>query len=522
MVALAMFVLTLSPAQLYQGLEARHVLLKDGAIVLDARNWAATKGQGQVTTDVLDLGGDQVLGVPVTVKDVAVTADADAKAPAAVAVSVRTGTTFFQAPGTWSDWTDATDKPVAAKGRYVQVRVRLSSTDAAVLPALKGVKIIGTPEEAGKVGGQVKVASSAIEKIVRSTVDFGYERQDQPDLAWMRKTFKLDEVIAAPKSEFDKLRALCTWAASRKNDRSDGWHKEPYYPWNIREALVEKAGGTVFGHCGSYCEVFVTAAGALGWQGRHVAIEGYRRKSHEVPEVWINELKKWVYFDPSLDGTYYDAKTGVPLNMLEMHDDYLKMMYPDGKVQGSLDEDLQKARRVALDWTKAPIAYKSDLWSYGEKNQDPDLWKSGHGFLCCGWMQMTPRNNFHSQPKPAFTAFGNGPGSMRDYPYWIDAQTGFRSRSIVNWHTRPRDWYWTLNQASMRLVRTADDTVTVELGTSQPFFKRYVATVNGGKPETVTSPYAWKLAPGDNTLVVNCEDDFGKPGLPSKVTLTKS
>jgi hypothetical protein len=517
--AVTLFVVSLTGQQLYEGLEARHVLLKDGAVVLDARNWAGGKGEGQVTTDVLDLGRDGLLGTPVAVVKALVKADVQAKSPAAVVISLRSGTTYFQAPGTWTDWADVGDQPMPVKGRYAQVRIRLTSTSAAALPAVRSLTLDAIPERKGTFAGTVQVTSSAVENIIRSTIDFGYERQDQPDLVWLRKTFKLDEVIAGRKTEFEKLRALNTWCTSRKNDRTEGWNKNRYYPWNVRETLSEKDGGTVYGHCASFCQVMIAAAGSFGWQGRHVALEGYRRKSHEVPEIWINELKKWVWFDPSLDSVYLDAKTGTPLNMLEMHEVFLKHLYPNGAMLGSLDEDQQKANNRAINWATFPMVCKTEGWSYGEKNQPPDYWQTGHGFLCCGWMQMTPRNNFHSQPKPVFTAFGNGPGSMRDYPYWVDAQTGFRGSGIRNWYTRPRDWYWTLNQASLRLVRAGDDQVAVELGASQPFFKRFVARVNGGKPETVTSPYTWRLAPGDNTLEVNCEDEFGNAGLPSKVTL---
>lgn len=512
--AVTMLVLSLSPAQLYDGLEADRVLLKDGALVLDPQ---VTKGQ--VTTDVIDLGGDAVLGVPVAVTKAGVLVEGELQAPAAVAVSLRSGTTFFQAPSTWSDWVAVDKQEVPLKGRYVQVRLVLTTTDKAVLPKVTGLKIAhdAEPEAALKTG--VTVKSSAIEKIVNSTVPFEYERQDQADLAWVRRTFKLDEVIAGKKTELEQLAALNTWVASRKNNREGNWHpKTRHYPWDIRVILRDEDGGTIYGHCGSYCVTLVTAAGAFGWQGRHIANSGYRRRSHEVPEIWVNELRKWVYFDPSLDAMYFDATTGEPLHSLQMHRIFLKYMYPNGAVQGTLDEDQQKKNNAAIDWSTFPATYKSALWAYGEKTQEQTFWHWGQGLMTCGRLQMTPRNNFHSKPQPYFTQFGNGPGSARDFPYWTDDQTPPTAR-LTSVHRRERDWYWTLNQASLRLVRTGEDVVTVELGTSQPHFKRFVAAVDGGKPETVASPMTWNLKPGRNTLVVNCEDEFGVAGLPSTVVL---
>jgi len=516
---IAMFVVTLSGDELYGGLEAHRVLLKDGAIVLDTRNWRKDC-VGRVITDVIDLGGKEVLGTPVSIGALRITVDAEAKSPAAVTMRYRAGSTYFQAPRTWSDWIDVGDHRLPARARYIQVQVVLTTSDPAVVPTVRAVRIECGRQPAGEFAGTVKVVESAIEQIVRSPVAFGYERQDQADLAWMRKTFKLDGVIAGKKTEMDKLAALCTWVASRKNNRRENWHpKTRHYPWDIRVLLREEDGGTVYGHCASYCAVFVTAVNSFGWQARHIANQGYKRRSHEVPEVWVSELRKWVYFDPSLDAYYVDARTGTPLGILEMHDIFLKHMYPGGLVLGSLDEDQQREKNKAINWSTFPARYVSGLWWYGERKQEADFWHWGQGIMTCGYLQMTPRNNFHAQPKPYFTRFGHGPGSVSDFPYWVDAQTPLRSRRLRNWHTRTRDWNWTLNQASMRLGRTADDAVTVELGTSQPFFKRFLATVDGAKPVTIASPYTWRLTPGRNALAVNCEDEFGRLGLPSTVVV---
>ena len=64
------------------------------------------------------------------------------------------------------------------------------------------------------------------------------------------------------------------------------------------------------------------------------------------------------------------------------------------------------------------------------------------------------------------------------YPFWVDDKTPPKS-AVTQWHTRMRDFYWTLDQASLRLVRTADDEVTVELGHSMPFFDRYAVKIDG-------------------------------------------
>jgi hypothetical protein len=194
-------------------------------------------------------------------------------------------------------------------------------------------------------------------------------------------------------------------------------------------------------------------------------------------------------------------------------------MYPGGLVQGTLNEAQQKEKNNAIDWCRFPVNYLSGYWAYGKRTQSFDFWHWGQGLMTCGKLQMTPRNNFHSQPKPYFTKFGHGPGSEKRFPYWVDAQTPGRP-GLERPCRRERDWYWTLNQASMRLVRTGETQVTVELGTSQPFFRRFVGRVDDGEPTVFASPFVWNLKPGENRLEVNCEDDFGNAGIPSSIALT--
>ena len=111
-------------------------------------------------------------------------------------------------------------------------------------------------------------------------------------------------------------------------------------------------------------EVMLTAASALGWQGRHWAIHGVRDTSHEVPEIWINELGKWVFFDPSLDTYYADQQSGEPLSLIEMHRIYLKTAFEPGEVQ-------QRGRhfneeRIGKLRGKHPIACMTGNYTYGE------------------------------------------------------------------------------------------------------------------------------------------------------------
>lgn len=146
-------------------------------------------------------------------------------------------------------------------------------------------------------------------------------------------------------------------------------------------------------------------------------------------------------------------------------------------------------------------------------------WQWDHGYMTAGWMQLTPRNNWHSQPEPRFDFFGWGAEGYGGFPLYLDEQTPLPEATPENtpsaWHTRERDFWWTLNQASFRLTRSGETTLQVECGNSQPFFRRYLAKVGEGDWRQVGASFAWDLKPGRNRLELVPEDEFGKRGLSS-------
>ncbi len=495
------FRIVLDAARLYGGFQASRVLLTGGRLTLDTRN-RRPGARGVIVSDVIDLGGESLLSTDVSVADLRVQLNAGPD----VALLVRTGTGYFQSPGTWTAWLPARGA-VAPKGRYAQVRLEWTS------PApVESVTLACRVRRGASAPGPA--VSGNVQRIVRSPIEFGYERQDQPDLVWLRETFRLDRVIAGKRTQFDRLAALMHWVARRPNIRPGPWQQagEPY-PWHVRRVLTTE--GAIYGHCMSYCEVMLAAAAAFGWHGRHWAIDGVRDTSHEVPEIWIDELGKWVFFDPSLDTYYADAATGEPLSLIEMHELYLKTVLRPGEVQRRgrhMNEDRLRSLRG-----KHPVRCVTGNYAYGKPARWD--WEWDHGYMTAGWMQLTPRNNWHSQPEPAFPHFGNGAEGFGGFPLFIDSQTPLTAEA-VNWCTRKRDLWWTLNQASFRLTRTGADSLEVECGNSQPFFRRYLARIGEEAWKPVEPRFAWRLRRGENRLEVAPEDEFGSRGISSSAVVS--
>jgi hypothetical protein len=552
--------IVLSARDLYAGFEARKVVLDRAAeqLLLDPRVFShGTERAGRVVTDVVDLLpapiglGDDCQAVEAVEVEVA----AAVPAGAVVRVESRSGPQFFDQTG-WSPWRELgglKGRLAPLAGRYVQLRLSLTAGAAEGLPQVSNVTLRPTivVRRAG-YEPPLTVTASSIQQIVRSPVQFGYERPDQAKLAKFRKENDLDGVAAgkydtaieaAKYAEIDKsmnggadflqLVRLMDWAAqsTMRNVPGGPQWKDGAYQWDIERVFERTPEGerVVRGHCMSYAQVMVSAATALGYKARHVCAVGFKEMSHEITEVWVPSLGKWVYFDPDLDHYYFDKETRVPVNLVEMHEVVRDKIVPEDKDMHWLMSRSQEPREhvKGID-TKSLIGCRLGSWLAGEKMPADYDWGWKHGYLIAGFVQMTPRNDFHSHPEKIPRNFQQFPG-YDDYPFWVDDKTPPRA-GVNEWVTRKRDFYWTLDQASLRLIRTGADEVTVELGNSMPFFAHYRVETSrpaaAGQPEQrptesrpQAGPFIWKLEPGANRLVVHPVDEFGKEGTPSTVTV---
>ena len=59
----------------------------------------------------------------------------------------------------------------------------------------------------------------------------------------------------------------------------------------------------------------------------------------------------------------------------------------------------------------------------------------------------------------------------------------------------------------------------VQLGHTMPFFERYRLTIDGKESVQTGNLFRWTLRPGRNRLEVAPQDEFGKLGLASSVTV---
>jgi len=364
----------------------------------------------------------------------------------------------------------------------------------------------------------LQILDSHNENLITSAFSFGYERRDCPIIQNFVKTHNLHECIQTKQNDLDRFIALNHYVAQLPNTRHNMW--QDIYPWTLDQILVDENGHTaVKGHCMSYASVLISALTGLGYYARHWAVEGVRFMNHEVVEVWSDELHKWVYLDPSLDQHYIHPETHEPMSLLDMHRIVINTFFHDGETLLMPMEE-QKKRVQSIGGRNAPIACIDLGYHYGSYTEDYD-WGWFHGYLAAGFMQLTTRNDFHSHPDPVFPYFGDGIDEDHGFPHWIDEKTPPKTDRVKLFSDRERDFYWTLNQAAFHATRISDNALDLEFSQTQPFFDHYVVTIDGSSHTQTEDRLTWTLHPGENTLSVAPENEWGDRGTESYLTIEK-
>ncbi|MFP4025316.1 MAG: transglutaminase-like domain-containing protein [Thiohalospira sp.] len=131
-----------------------------------------------------------------------------------------------------------------------------------------------------------------------------------------RRLYQLDQLIADQRSDIDKATVILHWAHS-KWEHLGGKSSEVDDAFYILEKVAE---GSRFS-CSEFATVFVTAANAVGITARKVnlktkdAATAQSGAGHSLAEVYLNDMGKWVLFDPQNDLVPFCDS--IPLNAYE-------------------------------------------------------------------------------------------------------------------------------------------------------------------------------------------------------------
>ncbi|MBN2583606.1 MAG: transglutaminase domain-containing protein [Planctomycetes bacterium] len=465
--------------------------------------------QGELIGPVIDLAaaganeGDAVVAAAVKVRSLSVRATAKKPAGTSVRLDVRTGSSPLYDARYWGPWRACKGgraTPSHANHRFAQWRVTLATNKASVTPQVTAVGLDARVETLRPEWARgIRVTDSHNEAIRCTSIPFEYERFDVAQLKSLRRKYKLERVIAGAKDELEAIRRLRDWVARQWDWAPPG---QPYPMWDAHDILGRKDG-----MCVHFAIALMQCALAVGLQARftfgwflRATLGGKHQGGHEVTEVWSNQFGKWVYMDATStrNECYVDRRTGIPLSMLEMHDETVRLYL--GKRAASLDGISVKAEK------RSP---RLRVWSKDDAEPAPGpapirlRWGAVH------WM---PRNNFYARRRPEPIVQGRIDWAWPGYWLWWDAQTP-RQPWFGNYTCRRSDIEWTINQVRFAAEYAAEPgTVSMHLSTVTPDFETFLVSVDGGPWTAAGETVQWQLGPGINRIEMRVRTRAGVLG----------
>lgn len=325
------------------------------------------------------------------------------------------------------------------------------------------------------------------------TKRFRFDARDNPKLKALRERYRLDGVVAAGKDEFDRQVLLLDWVNHRF--RKFGRPSSP-----ARGALdildANDAGHTFF--CSHYAQVFVSAAASMGWVARPLALRrpdhvGEGSTEHSSTEIWSNQHRKWVMFDPTF--AMYVEKGGVPLNAFELRQAWFR---EDGRdVVFVLDKQRRRYR-------------KSDLPVFRSRHE-------GFGDLVLDAGALNPYAFIGYIPNTDLMDRGFDYGGMFITQDELCGDTKWHKRDVPA--DPATDPYFPIHQAGLTL-EARDGGLHVSVRTLTPNFSTYLARIDGGDWAPVADSFTWTPRAGTSRLEVKAVNRFGVEGPVSIAEIT--
>jgi hypothetical protein len=458
--------------------------------------------RGALTLPVLDLGNlaGKPWGAPIgSIGPVRVEVCAETEEGGRVALRIRSGATADPRDKSWTDWGELSsagtlDRP---SGRFVQVSIRLSTSDPLRTPRVRAVRVDAAPEKLPDWTRTLKPSEVRNDEIVRTSIPFEYEPFGHPKLKALREKHGLDDVVKGATNEFDLIVRLAGWVAGR-------WQKshlaERYPAWDALEILSSHADGApVGGFCQQYNLVLLQACESFGLVGRAVSIgqgewDGRIGGSgHEVVEIWSNDYRKWVYIDGNAGWYAVDSETAAPLSLWELRRRQLCA------VRG----DPHRPIRVV------EVAKTRHRWK-GLTDWPPFV-----------ELRLVPRSNFLEKTAPLPLHQGMRGWFWTGHQVWTDDEVS-ASRLYGNRVHRRGNFEWSVNQVHLVLepMAAAGD-FRVHLDTETPGFSTFLAEIDGTGRKPAESGFVWSLHPGKNRLEVRTRNEAGREGPESVVALER-
>lgn len=345
--------------------------------------------------------------------------------------------------------------------------------------------------ESFKLGGaELVLKVVAVLPVVKNEFNEPYHWSAFGDenLQQLRQQEKLDDVVAAGKSEFEKQVLLLEWTFKRFKLFGPPGPNSPLDALGILKAI--DAGKSL--NCSYFATVLNAALSSMGYVVRPIGLKGARSDGngtgHVVVEVWSNQYRKWILLDPTLN--LYFTRDGTPLHAFEVRQEWF---YNQGKALTIVIGHGGQTHAVS----DMPI----------KRGTHP-----GFGTLTVN------SNSLGKFLYVSYHAVGGYSGALPMDMFIVKDQLA--EGVPYHFYDNPKDpateAYWPMHQAELKLTAGAGQAVAVKAGTWTPDFDKFRSRVDGGS-WTDGAPVEWKLHRDENTLEIFSLNKFGVEGAVSKV-----
>ncbi|MBN1291237.1 MAG: transglutaminase domain-containing protein [Candidatus Latescibacteria bacterium] len=460
--------------------------------------------QGEVLSDFIDIG-DMISQNPIkpvfTVKDVQIKADAVTPGKTSIDLYLRGGATPSYDPSSWDSWMLAVNyrsmKSAQHPWKFLQWKAVLKTDSAMQTPSLNAITVSAEIDVREKRGAAPVADLSKNREIIRGYYNYSYQPYGHERLEYLRKHFRLDEVVGGCSTEFEKFEVLATWL---RGQWRDGWYgdrtKGLKTPWDAWIALNLNDDFKASGMCTIYANTYVQCCLAVGLNAR-----GNVLNHHFVSEIWSNEYERWILFDIG-----FNAHSLRTVHM-EMDNEMLSCV---DILKAVNDGKLSRIKLVT------PPLWK-ETWRGDQAQEaqltDPKNWAARTG--------IPTRNNYIESWLPGELQHGFHQYSYDGYLWW--KKTLIPEYEEYTYHTSHyRDMYWTINQIEVFLYESdSPGELNVVLDTVTPNLDKLMLRIDGGEWEQTQPEFAWRLKSGTNRMEVKPVNKWGLDGIVSEITVKK-
>jgi len=356
----------------------------------------------------------------------------------------------------------------------------------------------------------VKFIKAAGGRVIEPAYPFIYQDMGHLKVRKLYDRAGIAEMERKSRTELELLQSISDWA----NKQWGHIQPLPYATWDALEILDKAERGDAF-WCTYKAALFVQACNAAGITARMLGINPKDSAAHTVTEVYSNEFRKWIAWDPWMN--CYFERDGVPLSALEIHNsaDNINGIFlvfgENGRGTEYWDYKTGKAETIPHANKRIPV----------EEDPAKGLLKYYYDY------RIVLRNDHTVHPQSTENVFiddfmvpYNARGGEWWGPqlHWIDENT---PPQITAWNSgEVTDFQWPLNEVKVDLKKLSvpGEPVVLEakFSTLTPNFSRYSLEINEKNILVDGDVYIWKLNKGTNTMNVSSVNDAGRSGFPSE------